>query len=243
MKKAVLLMVVGMMALTSCRFNVSGIGSIEPSDNIVKKEYKLNKFNEVATHVVANVKLVQSEAKDGLVLLSAPDNYIDLFSFDSEGGKLDIRFVRNNINIHPEHVTITVYTSDLLKIMNTGAADITLDCLDTDNLEVTNTGIGSFNLNKVQADKVYVKCSGVGSISIDGETLDADFSCSGVGSINAQELKSNNVKASVTGVGSISCYASEYIDGKVTGVGGLSYAGHPKKKDLNKPMVGGISEI
>jgi hypothetical protein len=243
MKKSILLMVVVMMALTSCRFHVNGIDIIDASDNIVEKEYKLDKFNEVATHVVANVKLVQSETKDGHVILSAPDNYIDLFSFESEGEKLDIRFIRNNVNIHTEHVTITVYTSDLLKIKNTGAAEITLDSLDTDNLEVTNTGVGSFRLNKVLADNVCVKCNGVGSISIDGETKDADLSCSGVGSINAEELRSNNVKARVTGVGSISCYASESIDGKVTGIGGLKYAGHPKKKDLNKPTLGGISEI
>ena len=243
MKKSLLLMVVVMIALTSCRFSVNGVGLIDPSDNIVKKEYKLDKFNEVATHVVANVKLIQSETKDGLVILSAPDNYIDLMSFNSKDEKLDIRFIRDNINIHPENVTITVYTSDLLKIKNTGAAEVTLDSLDTDNLEVTNTGIGNFRLNKVLADKVCVKCNGVGSISIDGETQDADLSCSGVGSINAEELRSGNVKARVTGVGSISCYASEYIDGKVTGIGGLKYAGHPQKKDLNKPTLGGISEI
>ena len=38
MKKTVLLMVIGIMALTSCSFNVSGVGIITASDNIVEKD-------------------------------------------------------------------------------------------------------------------------------------------------------------------------------------------------------------
>lgn len=243
MKKAVLLMVCGIMVLTACRFNWNGLETIKPSDNIVKKEYKLDKFTEVAIHVFAQVKIIHDEAKDGLVVFSAPDNYIDLFSFESKDETLDIKFAKDNINIEGKNVKITVYTADLLKIDNSGAATISLDKLDTDTLEVVNSGVGSFSLKKILADKVYVRCSGVGDITIDGETLDAELSCSGVGNIDAKQLKARNVKASVTGVGGISCYASEYIDGKVTGVGGLKYAGHPKKKNLNKHLTGGISEI
>ncbi|MBR4920661.1 MAG: DUF2807 domain-containing protein [Prevotella sp.] len=243
MKKAVLLIVCGMMVLTACRFNWNGLETIKPSDNIVKKEYKLDKFTEVAIHVFAQVKIVHDEAKDGLVVFSAPDNYIDLFSFESKDETLDIKFAKDNVNIEGKNVKITVYTADLLKIDNSGAATVSLDKLDTDTLEVVNSGVGSFSLKMILADKVYVRCSGVGDITIDGETLDAELSCSGVGNIDAKQLKARNVKASVTGVGGISCYASEYIDGKVTGVGGLKYAGHPKKKNLGKHLTGGISEI
>lgn len=243
MKKAVLWIVCGMMVLTACRFRMNGLDTIKPSDNIVKKEYKLDKFTEVSIHVLAQVKIVHDEAKDGLVVLSAPDNYIDLFSFESKDETLDIKFAKDNINIEGNNIKITVYTADLLKINNSGAATVSLDKLDTDTLEVINSGVGSFSLKKILADKVYVKCSGVGDITIDGETLDAELSCSGVGNIDAQHLKSRNVNASVTGVGGISCYASEYINGKVSGVGGLRYAGHPKKKTLNKHLTGGISEI
>jgi hypothetical protein len=56
-------------------------------------------------------------------------------------------------------------------------------------------------------------------------------------------MKARNVKAKVSGVGGIDCYASDYIDGSVTGVGGLKYAGHPAKKDLHHNMTGGINEI
>ena len=244
MKKSILMMVGVMIALTSCSINVDGLKKIKPSDNIVKKEYKLDKFNEVVTRVVGNVILVQSEEKDGLVELSAPENYIELFSIESEGETLNINYAKNNLNLEGKDINITVYTSDLLKIKNSGVASITLDSLDTDELDVENSGVGTLRLNKILADKISVKCSGVGDISINGETQEADFSCSGVGSIHAKSMKANKAKASVSGVGGITCFASEYIDGKVTGVGSLKYAGHPKKKDLNRPgFTGSISEI
>ena len=246
MEKTFLLMATVIMTLSSCSFNVSSVGPdiIEASSNIVKKEYKLDSFNEVTSHIVADIKLVQDEKKDGVVILSAPDNYIELFNFTSKDGELDISYTRNNINIMAKDVKITIYTTDLLKIKNTGAASISLESLDTDNLDVINSGVGSFRLNNVLADMINVKCSGVGDISIDGKTINAELSCSGVGSIHAKELKSDHVKASVSGVGGITCFASESIEGKVSGVGSLKYAGHPQKTNLNKPsMVGSITEI
>ena len=114
MKKTVLMMVSVIIALTSCSINVNGLNKIKPSDNIVKKEYKLNKFNEVTSRVVGNIILVQSEEKDGLVELSAPENYIELFSIKSKGEKLDISYEKNNLNLEGKNINITVYTSDLL---------------------------------------------------------------------------------------------------------------------------------
>lgn len=233
-----------MMTLTSCHMNLNGLTNmIEPNDVIVETEYELEAFTEVTSRVVANVRIVQSNDKNGVVVLSAPDNYIELFDFDSADDKLDIRFTRENINIDPKNVNITVYTTDLTKVRNTGAASVCLDSLDTDTLTVENSGVGSFKLHKVLADLVIIRCTGVGDISIDGETQEAELNCSGVGNIHAKDLKSNRVKANVSGVGGISCYASDDIDGNVTGVGSLKYAGHPKQKNLNKPFTGGISEI
>jgi len=231
------------MALTSCHMNLNGLNMIEPSNNIVETEYKLEAFTEVTSHVVANVRLVQSDDKNGVVVLSAPDNYIELFDFDSEDSRLDISFTRENTNIDPKNVHVTVYTTDLTKVRNTGAASVSLDSLDTDILTVENSGVGSFKMHKILADQVIVRCTGVGDISIDGETQEAELNCSGVGSIHAEDLKSINTKAHVSGVGGITCHASDTIDGKVTGVGSLKYAGHPKQRNLNKPFTGGISEI
>ena len=224
--KNVLFLMVSLLALTSCKIDVGNWGSgehIEPSQKIVSMTYKLAPFEEVYMSGFGMVELIQSEEKDGTVELTAPENYVELYQFESKGSKLDIDFSKRNINIDANKVNIKVYTNDLVKIQNSGASSITMQKLDTDRLKVVN--------------------SGVGEIRVAGITDDAELICSGVGSIVADDLKALNVKANVSGVGSISCYASDKLDGKVSGVGSLKYAGHPKQVDKQRSGVGSISEM
>lgn len=231
-----------LLSLSSCRVDLGNGGTkIDPSDNIVKAKYPQEAFDKVDNHVVGSIRLVQS--KDSRVTLSAPENYIDLIEFKNKDGELDIKFKKDNISIDTKDVVIIVYSPTFREITNSGAADVRMDSLTTDELEIKNSGVGAFNLTQLKVQKIEVSCSGVGSITLSGEAGEADYSCSGVGNINAKDLKARDVEASVSGVGGIECYASESIKGRVTGVGGLKYAGHPAQKDLNRSMTGGITEL
>ena len=218
-------MIACLMALTACQMDLNNWNSktLKASKNIVTKEYHLTPFEEVELSCVGAVELIQSESKDGVVELTAPDNYIDLYKFTSDGKKLDIDYAKRGVNIHNKYVKIKVYTTDLIKLENSGAATIKMDSLDTDRIEIEN--------------------SGVGDIKIGGIADEAELICSGVGSIHAGQLKALKVKAEVSGVGSIECYASEEIDGGVSGVGSLKYHGHPKQKKTSRSGIGSISEI
>lgn len=224
MKKVVLLMM-SVLALTSCKMDLKGWDTnlIDASSNVVTKEYKLTPFETVVMNCAGKVELVQSEAKNGVVELTAPDNYVELYKFTSDGKKLNIEFNKRNINIHTKNVRIVVYTTDLTKVVNSGVGAIEMDSLDTDRIGIVN--------------------SGVGSIKINGIADDVDLVNSGVGSINVKDLKALNVKAVVSGVGSIECYASEKIEGRVSGVGSLRYSGNPKQKNNKRTGVGSISEM
>ena len=243
MKTNLLLMMTALMlSVSSCKVSLGdGLELVEPSENIVKARYPQEAFDKVNNHVVGNIQLVQSDKSR--VTLSAPENYIDFFKFENKDGELNISFNTNNVNIHTENVTIIIYTPNLREVKNSGAAFIRLDSLTTDDFQVKNSGVGSFQLNHINTPKLDVSCSGVGSINIDGQTDEAQYSCSGVGSINAREMKAREVNAKVSGVGGVDCHATDYLYGRVTGVGGLKYAGHPAKKDLNHSMTGGITEL
>ena len=242
--KLLLMMTALMLSVSSCRVSLGQGGErIDPSETIAKAKYQQDAFDKVDIHVVGTIQLVQSKEGESRVTISAPENYIDLFEFENEDGELNINFARDNINIDTRNITIIVYTPTLSKIKNSGAADIHLDSLTTDELEVKNSGVGAFDLKQLKVRKLDVSCSGVGSISVKGQADEAEYSCSGVGSINAQDLKARDVEASVTGVGGIECYASESIKGRVSGVGGLKYAGHPAQKDLDHSLTGGITEL
>jgi hypothetical protein len=198
-----------------------GFDKVDASEVIVTETYKLEAFEKIDVKGLANVKIIQSEEKNGVVELKAPDNYIELFKFDSKDGRLVIDLAKK-VNLDAKNVLITVYTTDLIGLYNSGVSHVKMDSLDTDKMEVIN--------------------SGVGDIEIGGVADDVKLVCSGVGSIRANQLKAINVKADVSGVGSVTCYASERIDGTVSGVGSLKYAGHPKVKNTHRSGIGGISE-
>ena len=243
MKTNMLVMMAALvLSVSSCRVNLgNGFEQLEPSEKIVKAKYPQEAFDKVDNHIMGHIQLVQSD--QSRVTLSAPDNYIELIEFENEDGELNISFKEANVNIDTKDVTIIIYTPQLKEIKNSGAADIRMDSLTTDEFEVKNSGVGSFQLDNIKAKKVDVSCSGVGSINISGEADEAEYSCSGGGSIKAGDMKAREVEAGVSGVGGIECYATEYIKGRVSGVGGLKYGGHPAKKDLHNSMTGGISEL
>ena len=232
-----------LLSASSCSVNLGeGSERIEPSSKIVKTKYPMDAFDKVESHVVGNIQLVQSD--QSRVTLSAPENYVDLFSVNNDHGKLEINFAKDNINIDASNITFIVYTPNLHKVKNSGAADIRVDSLTTDELEIDNSGVGAFELADIRAREVEVKCSGVGSIKLSGKTEEAEYECSGVGSINAVDLKALRVEAVVSGVGGIKCFASDFIKGRVTGVGSLEYAGNPRGAELNKDtMVGSIKKL
>lgn len=248
MKKVVYLSVLfSVLLFTACKFENVSFNSgnrIEPSSKIVKNEYTVAAFDQMDVNVIANLKFIQSKDGDYRVVLSCPDNYVDLFKFEVEDdGELEIGFKRNNVNIEARNVDITVYSPKLKKLENSGVSSIEIDRLKGDRLEVENSGLGTLYISELQFADVDVECSGVGSIEIGGQCGYAELDCSGVGSIKAEPLKSKAVKAEVSGVGGIVCTATESIRGYVSGVGSLKYGGKPQDKELKRTGVGDISEL
>ena len=231
------------LLLTSCKINIGEGLKIEPSSRIVKNEYQQPEFDQIDVDVIANVKFIQSKDNDHRVVLSCPDNYVDLFRFEVENGELGIGFARQSVNIEARNVDITIYSPTLNKLESSGVASIEIDKLKTDRLDLENSGVGTLYLSGLTVDQLEAECSGVGNMELSGMANIVTLECSGVGSIKAESLKAKTVKAEVSGVGGIRCYASESIDGEVSGVGSLKYDGHPEKKNLKRTGVGGISEF
>ncbi len=245
MKKQIVMMTVAaLVCCTSCvRLNLGEMNRLEPSDNIVKNEYKMEAFSKADIDLVAKVKFVQSAEGDYRVLLKCPDNYVDLFEFKVEDDGLEMGFAENlHKSIEAKDVSIVVCTPTLLKIDSEGVGSIIIDSLKTPSLTIDSEGVSSINIKRLTTETLNVESSGVGSIELKGEAKKASLECDGVGSIEAGELKAEEVKAEVNGVGSITCFASERIKGAVNGVGSLKYGGSPKQKQLQRNGIGSIKE-
>ena len=246
MKKQLLLMMVAVMVCcTSCmRINLGDIKKLDPSDNVVKNEYKMEAFSKADIDLVARVKFIQSPDGDYRVLLRCPDNYVDLFEFKVEGDELKLGFAENmHKSIEAKNVDIIICSPTLLQLVSEGVGTFSIDSLKTPSLHIDSEGVSSINIKGLVTEKLSVESSGVGAIELKGETKAAYFECSGVGNIDAEELKAADVKAEISGVGSISCFASQRIKGEINGVGSLKYAGHPQEKKLQRNGIGKITEI
>jgi hypothetical protein len=244
MKKSFIIAAVCTVLFASCKFEINGGAIIEPSSNIVKNEYKLAKFDKLDIDVVANVKFIQGQENDYRVVLSCPDNYVDLFDFEVEhDGELNIDFKRDKVNISAQNVDITVYSPGLKRLENSGVASVEIDKLNAYELEVDNSGVGGIYISGLEVKQLEADCSGVGNIELAGVAQQAELDCSGVGSIKAGDLKATRVKADVSGVGGITCNATERIEAEVSGVGSLKYTGQPHEKQLQRTGVGDITEF
>ena len=243
MLSGILVLMLAACAFDTPKWNIGDGRKIEPSSHIVKHEYRQPPFDKVDISAVANVKVIQAGSSDYRVVLSCPENYVELFLFETEDGELEVKFVRDNVNIDPEKVDVTVYVPRLHSLDNSGVASVEVNRLKADRLEVENSGVGTLYLSGLDITRLDAECSGVGSIELSGRADEADLECSGVGSIRAEQLVSRAVRADVSGVGGIRCHASERINGRVSGVGGLKYGGKPKDKQLRRDGVGEIVEL
>ncbi len=234
-----------MVCCTSCmKINLGDIKKLEPSDNVVKNEYKMEAFNKVDIDLVARVKFLQSPDGDYRVLLRCPDNYVDLFEFKVEDGELELGFAENmHKSIEAKDVDIIICSPTLLQLESEGVGTVSIDSLNTTSLHLDSEGVSSISIKALTAEQLTVESSGVGKIELKGVVKTAFFDCSGVGNIDAEELKADDVKAEISGVGSITCFASKRIHGEINGVGSLKYAGHPQQKDLHRNGIGKITEL
>jgi hypothetical protein len=232
--------------MTSCKIDVKNLEvghKIEPSSTIVKKEFQQPAFDKVEINVSANVKFMQTQEGDHRVVISAPDNYIELFDLSVNDNELDVDFVRKNVNIDVNNVDVIIYAPNLSKLENSGVASVEIDRLTAQDLELDNSGVGTMYISGLTVRKLEADCSGVGGIELSGTADEAELYCKGVGSIEATKLKARQVDAVVSGVGGIECFASEYINGEVSGVGSLKYGGKPTQKDFKRTGVGSIDEM
>lgn len=247
MKRMVAFALASLGMLVSCSTGVNGMdesNALKATGNIATKEYKLSKFDRLDIEVVAStVRFVQGKEGEYRAVLSAPDNYIDLFRFDVDGRELNINFSKRNVIQKGKDIEIIVYAPVLCQLENSGVANVEIDGLKTSELEIENSGVGTVRVSGLDAKELEVECSGVGNVELKGRADVANYECSGVGNIKAADLKAKRVHAEVSGVGNVYCYASESIKGGVSGVGSLKYGGNPARKDLHRTGIGKHSPL
>jgi hypothetical protein len=109
---------------------------------------------------------------------------------------------------------------------------ITVPALRRFNME----GAGETMLRGVAGDRFDVNYRGAGSMTIAGTVRQVNMQAQGVGEVDARKLIAQDANISFQGIGSVQVYASGKLEANVSGMGELSYYGHPKT--INKTVTG-----
>jgi len=117
------------------------------------------------------------------------------------------------------------------------AVKITLPNLET----IKATGAGKFQISDLKNDKFTVVSTGATALTASGDTGSIEIRNTGAGKIDMENLHALRAKVDISGAASVDVNVSEQLDADVSGVGRVSYSGHPKTVNKNVSGMGVVS--
>lgn len=115
-------------------------------------------------------------------------------------------------------------------------AHVRIDQLKTPRLSLKFHGAGDINIASLQTPQLEVDQHGVGRVEIAGQATEQHIHLSGPGRYHAPKLESHKANVEVKGPGQATLWATDLLDVKIQGIGGVSYYGSPKLSEHIAPM-------
>jgi len=151
--------------------------------------------------------------------LSGDDNLLKLIETKIKGDTLVVSSKKNLRTKKPLKVTIT-----------------------TPNLKAFSLeGAGDVDISGINESEFSVDLSGAGDLKASGQAKKLHATLSGAGDVQLYDLKSETVNASLSGTGNLKVWATKYLKASMSGVGDLSYKGHPAQVEKSSSGVGEVS--
>jgi Putative auto-transporter adhesin, head GIN domain len=101
-------------------------------------------------------------------------------------------------------------------------------------------GAGTATVKNVHGTAFSVSLTGAGSVNLAGTTASLSVSLDGAAHLDATALKAHSVTVSIGGTGSAKVWASDSLTADVSGVGSITYYGHPAHVQRTVSGVGSI---
>ena len=197
-------------------------------------------YLEIDDYIAANIQIVQIPFEtQATIEISGDENLVEQVRYSLYDERLTLS--SPNLLRSKSHLSIKLRTHDLKHIEAGFVGDIRMNSAFTgDKMEVIMKGVGGFYADSLYANTLTIRTEGVGSVTVAGKATKTSLDTSGTGKINALELQSDTVYAQVNGVGAINCNPIDFFEGRVFGVGSITYKEEPKHKDVGTFGVGKI---
>ena len=193
-----------------------GHRGIKGSGDMETREVDVEDFDKVNLRGAFDVEITFGNRQE--LKITIDDNLWDILEADVHRGTLELDWEKS---CRPD--------SDCL-------VEIVVPSLESVDLH----GAGDIDISGFTGSSFSFNLSGAGNLTMDGEVDDLEVRVSGAGNIDTRKLEAQNVEVSISGAGNAKVYASNSLNGRVSGVGNLSYYGDPEHK---KTQVSGLGHI
>ena len=195
-------------------------------------------FNELSLE--GNYEATLILADEPRVVIEADDNLLQHVEVSNSGGKLSI--ITEDDLVTDDPIKVTVYYKDLDYIVCGGAAVVRNEgLLSSHYLQIDMKGAGVFDLD-IETREVAVEIAGAGMVELKGSTNLIKCSIAGAGNLAAYDLFSQDADIRLSGVGGAQVTVEGNLDARVSGLGSISYRGHPEKVNSQVSGLGTIFE-
>lgn len=228
--KATLFILLSMFMLLSCKSNPEG--TIKGNGKIISDEVNIGDYRHINVSASCDIVYEQKINQKPYLRIEADENLRNRIMINSRNGNL-------SISTKGAAGKFRIYTNStsLSRIKFSGSGTLTLKGeINSPDLDISISGSGNIKADKINCPNTGLSVSGSGSVYLSGNSYNCDYKISGSGSIDAYKLKATKVSCRLSGSGNAKVYASESLDVRVSGSGGVSYKGSPQ--NINKTLSG-----
>ena len=197
--------------------NVSGC--VQGSGSAKEESRSLPAFHGLEVDGAYTVRIACQ--KDQSVEISADDNLLPLILTEVHDGILRVTSKKSICASAPMTLTITVETLDLIR----------------------SSGANEFQVADLKGESLEVALSGSSNMTLDGAVDRLAAKIDGASGLLARQLKTKQVAVAISGAGSAEVHASERLQGDISGVGSIRYAGNPGEVVRNIMGGGDITPV
>jgi len=210
----------GLVATVGCMdMNMSFDQGVRGSGTSATEHRKVDAFSRIDMKGAYDVEVTVGPKTS--IDITGDDNLVKLVetTVDHETGTLTLSTKKN---VHPTKGLKVIITTPSLSAF-------------------TLKGAGDVNIDGLHGDEFNVNLSGAGDLTAKGNVNSVVATLHGAGDMNLYDVHASNVDADLSGAGDMKVWASKYLKAKMSGVGDLTYKGHPATVDKTKSGVGDIS--
>ncbi len=204
MKFTLIILFVSALFLTSCK-----IGGVKGNGNWTNETRDVETFSKVDVSGNFNVEIAVNEKQN--LLINADENLM--------------KYIKTKVKRN----TLYIYSKENLRPSDDIVINISVKNLDY----IDCSGINNVNAYGIDTERFGVDLSGAGSIELEGKSNTLSIDVSGAAELIAKKLLTQDIKLDVSGAANAEIYASNTVDGDISGAGSVNLYGGAKVLNLD----------